>query len=253
MKFGFRHIDTAHSYGVERGVGQGIRESGIPREEIWLTSKLYPFAMGEGKTMEAIEKMLARLGTDYVDLLYVHHPFGDFRGGWKDMEKAVKMGKVRALGISNFDYPEAQADFEYMCDSTEIHPQIMQIECNPYYQQTEIRQKAADKGIRIECWFPLGGSMNIKNITSDPVIGQIAKAHGKSPVQIILRWEIQEGLSTIPGSKNPVHIQEDINIFDFELTPEEMQQMRALDKNKASFPHNYQIMKGRQENRVLPD
>lgn len=135
LKCGYRHIDTAHAYRVERGVGKAVKESGIPRSEIWITSKLWPTEFGEGKTMEAIDKMLERLQTDYIDLLYVHQPMGDYRGAWRDMEKAVRQGKVRSLGISNFDASDSL--FNDIMEFAEIKPAVMQIECHPYAQRKE--------------------------------------------------------------------------------------------------------------------
>lgn len=233
LKAGYRHIDTAHAYDDERGVGQAIKESGIPREEIWITSKLWPTEYGEGKSLEAIDKMLARLQTDYIDLLYVHQPVGDFVGAWKDMEKAVAMGKVRALGISNFDASDEV--FQTIMDSSRVKPAVLQIECHPYAQRPDIREKVKPYGIHITSWFPLGGAMSKGVLLRDPAIVEIAKAHGKTAAQIILRWHIQEGLSTIPGASNPDYIKENIQIFDFNLTDEEMKTMRSLNKNERFF------------------
>ncbi|MFA7104467.1 MAG: aldo/keto reductase [Dysgonamonadaceae bacterium] len=231
LKNGYRHIDTAHAYRNESGVGSAVKESGIPREEIWITSKLWPSEYGEGTTMEAIDKMLARLQTTYIDLLYVHQPVGDFIGAWKDMEKAVEAGKVRALGISNFD--DSDEAFHAIVDNMKIKPAVLQIECHPYAQRLNIREKVKPYGIAIECWYPLGHGN--KELLSDPVIGKIAEAHNKTIVQIILRWHIQEGFSVIPGATNPDYIKENISIFDFELSNEEMLTMRALNKEKRFF------------------
>jgi diketogulonate reductase-like aldo/keto reductase len=231
LKNGYRHIDTAHAYRNESGVGAAVKESGIPREEIWITSKLWPSEYGEGTTMEAIDKMLARLNTPYIDLLYVHQPVGDFVGAWKDMEKAVEAGKVRALGISNFD--DSDEVFHAIVDNMKIKPAVMQIECHPYAQRLNVREKVKPYEIAIECWFPLGHGN--KELLSDPVIGKIAETHNKTIAQIILRWHIQEGFSVIPGATNPDYIKENISIFDFELSDEEMTTMRSLNKEKRFF------------------
>ena len=233
LKAGYRHIDTAHAYQDEAGVGRAVKESGIPREDIWITSKLWPTEYGEGKTMKAIDDMLARMQLDYIDLLYVHQPVGDFTGTWRDMEKAVKMGKVRALGISNFNANDSVWN-EIISKST-IKPAVLQIECHPYAQRLEMRKKAAKYGIQVECWFPLGGAMSNGALFKDPVIKKIAEAHGKTPAQVILRWHIQEGFSVIPGASNPDYIKENIQIFDFTLTDEEMRQMRSLNKEQRFF------------------
>ena len=233
LRAGYRHIDTAHAYEDERGVGEAVKESGIPREEIWITSKLWPSEYGEGKTLEAIDRMLDRLQTDYIDLLYVHQLVGDYVGAWKDMEKAVAAGKVRALGISNFDYTEE--GFRTMVDSMKIKPAVLQIECHPYAQRLDMREKVKPYGIIVECWFPLGGAMSEGALFKDPVIRQIAEKHGKTPAQIILRWHIQEGFSVIPGATNPDYIKENIDIFDFSLSDEEMTAMRSLNKEKRFF------------------
>ena len=233
LRAGYRHIDTAHAYNDERGVGRAVKASGIPREEIWVTSKLWPTEYGEGKTLKAIDEMLERMQLDYIDLLYVHQPVGDFVGAWKDMEKAVRAGKVRALGISNFDANDEVWD-EIMSAAT-IKPAVLQIECHPYAQRVEMRRKAAAEGIQVECWFPLGGAMSNGALFEDPVIRKIAAAHGKTPAQVILRWHIQEGFSVIPGASNPDYIKENIQIFDFVLTDDEMAQMRSLDKEQRFF------------------
>lgn len=233
LKAGYRHIDTAHAYGDERGVGRAVKESGIPRNEIWMTSKLWPSEYGEGKTLAAIDRMLERLNTDYIDLLYVHQPVGDFVGAWKDMEKAVAMGKVRALGISNFDANDEV--FQRIMRESTVKPAVLQIECHPYAQRVEMREKVRPYGIHVTSWFPLGGAMSQGALLHDPEIMKIAEAHGKTPAQIILRWHIQEGLSAIPGATNPDYINENIGIFDFELTAGEMQTMRSLNKETRFF------------------
>lgn len=233
LKAGYRHIDTAHAYQDERGVGRAVKKSGIPREEIWVTSKLWPTEYGEGKTLKAIDQMLERMQLNYIDLLYVHQPIGDFVGAWKDMERAVAMGKVRALGISNFDANDEV--FRVIMDSARVKPAVLQIECHPYAQRLDMRKKVQPYGIQVECWFPLGGAMSQAALFKDPTIKKIAEAHDKTAAQIILRWHIQEGLSIIPGASNPDYIRENINIFDFSLSDEEMVQMRQLNKEKRFF------------------
>lgn len=233
LKAGYRHIDTAHAYQDERGVGRAVKKSGIPREEIWVTSKLWPTEYGEGKTLKAIDQMLERMQLNYIDLLYVHQPIGDFVGAWKDMERAVAMGKVRALGISNFDANDEV--FRVIMDSARVKPAVLQIECHPYAQRLDMRKKVQPYGIQVECWFPLGGAMSQGALFKDPTIKKIAEAHDKTAAQIILRWHIQEGLSIIPGASNPDYIRENINIFDFSLSDEEMVQMRQLNKEKRFF------------------
>lgn len=238
LKAGYRHIDTAHAYDDERGVGQAVKESGVPRSEVWITSKIWPSEYGEGKTAEAIDKMLKRLDTDYIDLLYVHQPVGDFVGAWRDMERAVEAGKVRALGISNFDANDSV--FNLIMSEARIKPAVLQIECHPYAQRLDIREKAKANDIQVECWFPLGGAMSNGALLKDPTIMKIAEAHGKSAAQVILRWHIQEGFSVIPGATNPDYIKENIQIFDFELTDEEMQAMRSLNKEQRFFNVTYE-------------
>lgn len=237
LKNGYRHIDTAHAYRVERGVGQGIRDSGVPREEIWVTSKLWPSEYGEEASAAAIDRMLERLGLDYIDLLYVHQPMGDWRGAWRAMEKAVADGKVRSLGLSNFD--AADSLYTAALEWAEIKPAVMQIECHPYAQRRQWAERLADDSIVLEAWFPLGGAMSNGALFKDPVIMKIAEAHGKTPAQIILRWHIQEGHSAIPGATDHGYITENIDIFDFELTPYEMNQLRALDKEERFFNMDY--------------
>lgn len=233
LKAGYRHIDTAHAYNDEAGVGRAVKESGIPCEEIWVTSKLWPNEYGEGKTAQAIDAMLERMQLDYIDLLYVHQPVGDFVGAWKDMEKAVAAGKVRALGISNFDANDEV--FNRIMEAATIKPAVLQMECHPYAQRLAVREKAKTHNIQVECWFPLGGAMSNGALLKDPTIMEIAKAHGKTAAQVILRWHIQEGFSVIPGASNPDYIKENIDIFDFTLTDDEMAEMRGLNKERRFF------------------
>lgn len=238
LKAGYRHIDTAHAYDDERGVGRAVKESGVPRDEIWITSKLWPTEYGEGITAKAIDKMLQRLDTDYIDLLYVHQPVGDFVGAWRDMEKAVEAGKVRALGISNFDANDSV--FNLIMNEARIKPAVLQMECHPYAQRLAMREKVKPYDIQVECWFPLGGAMSQGALLKDTTILRIAEAHGKTPAQVILRWHIQEGFSVIPGATNPDYIRENIDIFDFNFTDEDMAAIRALNKEQRFFNATYE-------------
>ena len=255
LQAGFRHIDTAHGYNDERGVGQGIVDSGVNRKDIWLTSKLWIGDYDKGKTLDSLNRMLDRLQTDYLDLLYIHHPVGEVMNAWKAMEKAVEQGKVRALGISNFDYPDkiVQDYFYDICNNQTMRPQVIQLETNIYAQRRDMREKIRPYDIQLECWFPLGGMMGVQRLSQDPVIQQIAKAHDKSGVQTMLRWHIQEGFSVIPGSKNPDHIKENIDIFDFELNEDEMNRIRAIDKGTRTFQSRYADVEQRQRTRQIDE
>ena len=224
FKLGYRHVDTAHAYQNERGVGQAVKESGLPREEIWITTKLWPSEYGEGKTAKAIDKMLERLQTDYIDLLLLHQQFGDYLGAWKDMEKAVAESKVKSIGLSNFESERLE---EVLAAAT-IHPSVLQVECHPYYQQNDLKKRIAPYNTVIESWYPLGHGDAA--LIEEPVFTKLAEKYGKTNAQIILRWHIQEGIIVFPKSSNPVHIKENIDIFDFELTEEEMNEIRQLDK-----------------------
>ena len=241
LESGYRHFDCAHAYQNERSLGRAIKDSSVERDSLWITSKLWPNEYGEGKTLKAIERMLGRLGLDYIDLVYFHQPMGDFVGGWKEMEMALSMGIVRAIGISNFDANDSI--FNEFIASAKVKPQIMQIECHPYAQRKHWQERCAAEGIQIECWFPLGGRDSKGEILRNPVINKIAQAHGKSAAQVIIRWHIQEGFSVIPGSSNPAHIKENIDVLDFALSNVEMQRIRALDKEARYFnmPYEQQV------------
>ena len=199
--------------------------------------------------------MLARLQTEYLDLLLIHQPFGDVVGAWKDMEKAVAQGKVRAIGLSNFE----KYNYDKVMAAAAIKPALLQVECHPYSQQRVMRQKIAPEDMALECWYPLGGrgEGGIDILCANPVIQSIAAAHGKTPVQVILRWHIQEGFVAIPGSLNPEHIRENIDIFDFTLTAEEMESIRALDKASRFFvafeSFSYEQSEAMLLSRALPD
>lgn len=228
LELGYRHIDTAHAYQNERGVGAAIKKSGIDRAEVWITSKLWPSEYGEGKTAAAIDKMLARLDTDYIDLLLLHQQFGDYKGAWKDMERAVAQGKVKSIGISNFN-----ENLEDFLSAATVKPSVIQVECHPYYQQNALKARMAEFGTVIESWYPIGHGD--KSLLNEPLFVELGKKYGKSSVQIILRWHIQVGNIVFPKSSNPQHIKDNIDIFDFELSEEEMNRIAQLDSNKRYF------------------
>lgn len=250
LKQGYRHIDTAHAYRNERSVGRAIRKSGIQRQEIWVTSKLWPNEYGEGKTLPQIDKMLKRLDLDYIDLVYLHQPVGDYIGAIKELAKAVELGKIRAFGISNFDFNDEMYD---EVTAIGIKPAAMQIECHPYAQRKHWQEKLKKDNILLECWFPLGGRDSNGEILRDPIINKIAVAHNKTPAQVILRWHYQEGFSLIPGSQNPQHIAENIAISDFVLSDNEMNQIRSLDKEHRYFTMTYDEIHDRFLNFVIDD
>lgn len=225
LKKGYRHIDTAHAYQNERGVGQGIKASGIDRRDIWITSKLWPSDYGTNETPEAIDKMLARLDTDYIDLLLLHQQVGNYVEAWQAMETAVKDGKVKAIGLSNFDGER----LDKILEIAEIKPAVMQVELHPYYQQNDLKKKLAEYKTKFESWYPLGhGDASLLN---EPIFTKLAEKYGKTNVQVILRWHIQKGHIVFPKTTNPKHMDDNINIFDFELTKEEMTQIDQLNKN----------------------
>ena len=231
---GFRLIDTANAYMNERAVGRGILRSGVPREEIFITTKLWPSDYEDVE--RAINDTLARLNVEYIDLLLLHQPYGNVVEGYKGMEVAVRQGKVRSIGISNF----YESKFDEIMSIVTIPPAVLQIESNPYVQQAVMREYVKSYGTVLMAWFPLGGRVDEYNNTqtrlfNEETITAIAATHSKTPAQVILRWHLQTGNIAIPGSRNPDHILENISIFDFELTDEEMQRMSALDTGRPSF------------------
>lgn len=223
---GFRKIDTAHMYGNEEEVGQGVRESGVPREEIFVATKLYPNQYSNPEA--AIEECLRKLDIGYIDLMLLHHPGTDDVKAYKAMEKYVEAGKIRSLGVSCYYIRE----IDEFLPKVNIKPVLVQNEVHPYYQDTEVVKHLHDLGIIVEAWYPLGGRGHQKELLSDPVLSEIAARHDKSLVQVILRWHLQRGVVAIPGSSNPDHIKENISVFDFSLTNDEMEQIAALNRNE---------------------
>ena len=231
LKIGFRHIDTAHAYFNERGVGRGIKKSGVPRKDIFVTSKLWPTEYGEGLTYKAVLKMLKRLDLDYIDMVLLHHPMKDYVGAWKDLEKLNKEGKVKCIGISNFDKDYKRLD-ELLKNAT-IKPAVCQSECHPYQTLKKLKSILAPYKTIIEAWYPIGHGD--KKLINEEVFTKIGKKYKKTNVQIILRWHIQMGHIIFPKSSNPVHLKENFEIFDFNLTKEEMDEIQKLDADKYYF------------------
>lgn len=233
---GYTLIDTANVYMNERAVGRGMRASSKAREEIFLETKLWP-SFFERAT--AVDETLERLGTDYIDLMILHQPAGDTVAGYRILEKAHKEGKIRAIGLSNFDVAQTQR----ILDECEVVPTINQVECHPYFPQTELKALLREHNIALQAWYPLGGRGN-DSIMTDPLIQALAEKHGKSPAQVLLRWHVQQGHVVIPGSKTPSHIADNIDLFDFALTDEDMAQIDSLDKGKPFFEHNDEVLAG---------
>jgi len=221
LQCGYRMVDTANAYMNEKAVGRAIRRSGVKREEIFVSTKLWPTVYEDDN---AVDETLKRLGLDYVDLLFIHQPAGNYMAGYRQMEKAYKEGKIKAIGISNF-HDEKLRD---ILENAQIKPQVIQTEAHPYFPQTALREELKDYDIRIMAWYPLGHGD--KALINEPVFAKLAEKYGKTPAQIILRWHTQMGFIVIPGSKNPDHVRENFDIFDFKLTDDEMKEIAAIDK-----------------------
>ena len=226
LKMGYSLVDTANAYVNERAVGRGIKESGVKREDIFLSTKLWP---SEFENNNAVDETLARLGVDYVDLLYVHQPAGNWLAGYRQLEKAYKDGKAKSIGISNFEGKY----IDELQHKWEIVPQFIQVEAHPYFTQKELRETLSKYDIKLMSWYPLGHGD--KSLINEPVFVELGKKYGKSSAQIILRWHIQMGFVVIPGSRNVAHIKDNLDILDFKLTDEEMREIAKLDKNTRYY------------------
>ena len=226
LKMGYSLVDTANAYVNERAVGRGIKESGAKREDVFISTKLWP---SEYDNPNAVDETLERLGVDYVDLLYIHQPAGDWLTGYRQLEKAYREGKAKSIGISNFE-GKYIAELE---TKWEIAPQFIQVEAHPYYTQKELRVTLDKYGIKLMSWYPLGHGD--KSLMEEPVFVELAEKYGKSPAQIILRWHTQMGFVVIPGSKNVDHIKDNLDIMDFKLTDAEMTRIAQLDKGKRYY------------------
>lgn len=226
LKMGYRLIDTANAYVNERAVGRGIKESGVARKEVFLSTKLWP---SEYENPNAVDETLERLGVDYVDLLYIHQPAGNWLAGYRQLEKALKEGKARSIGISNFEGKY----IEELETKWETAPQFIQVEAHPYFTQKDLRVTLDKYGIKLMSWYPLGHGD--KSLIQEPVFAELGKKYGKTPAQVILRWHVQMGFVVIPGSKNVDHIKDNLNIMDFELTADEMAEIAKLDKGERYY------------------
>ena len=234
LQCGYRLIDTANAYVNEKAVGRAMKKSGLKREELFLETKLWPSFYEQ---TDAVEKTLQRLDTDYIDLLLIHQPAGNYIAGYRQMEKAYKAGKVKAIGLSNFN----EAQIREILELCEIKPSVLQTEVHPYSQEKRLKAFLAGEGIAVQAWYPLGHGD--KTLIQEPLFAELGKKYGKSSAQIILRWHIQDGNIVIPGSKNPSHIKDNFDLFSFALTEEEMARIAAMDQKKRYYTSTPELLK----------
>jgi 2,5-diketo-D-gluconate reductase A len=226
---GYRHIDTAAAYVNEEAVGRAIKASGIPREELFVTTKLWVQDAGQDATKRAVETSLGNLGLDHLDLYLIHQPFGDYYGAWRAMQDLNRQGVLKAIGVSNF-YPDRLVD---LIDHNEVTPAVNQIETHPFFQRADYQQLMAERGVQIESWGPFAEGRN--NLFTDPTLSGIGAAHGKSVAQVVLRWLIQRSVVVIPKSVRADRMRENIDVLDFALTDEEMARIAVLDTGASLF------------------
>lgn len=231
---GYRLIDTANAYVNEKAVGRGMKKSGLDRKEIFLETKLWPAFYEQA---DAVEKTLERLGTDYIDLLLIHQPAGNYVAGYRLMEKAYKEGKVRAIGLSNFN----EEQIREILSICEVKPAVLQTEVHPYYQERSLKEFLDSQGMVIQAWYPLGHGD--QGLLAEQVFEKLGEKYGKTSAQIILRWHLQADNVVIPGSKNPDHIRANFDLFDFTLTDEEMAQIAELDRNKRYYTSTPEMLR----------
>jgi len=229
IEAGYRSIDTAAAYGNEEAVGRAIKRSGVPREDLFITTKLWISDAGYDKAKKAFEASMKRLQLDYLDLYLIHQPFNDYYGAWRAMEELYKEGSIRSIGVSNF-MPDRLVD---LILHNEITPAVNQVETNPFYQQIEAEAFMQEKGVQIESWAPFAEGKN--NMFQNETLAAIAGKYGKSIAQVILRWLIQRNIVVIPKSIRKERIIENFNVFDFELTKEDMEKIAALDTHTSCF------------------
>ncbi|MDE7326168.1 MAG: aldo/keto reductase [Lachnospiraceae bacterium] len=235
LQEGYQLIDTANAYVNEKAVGRGMKKSGVARENIFLETKLWPSFYEQA---DAVEKTLERLDTEYIDLLLIHQPAGNYIAGYHLMEKAYKEGKVKSIGLSNFNVEQIRE----ILDVCEVKPTVLQTEVHPYFQEAELKAFLYKERIVIQAWYPLGHGD--KKLIREPIFTKMAEKYSKSNAQIILRWHIQAGNVVIPGSKNPDHIRANFALFDFELTDAEMSEIAALNQNKRYYTSTPEMLAG---------
>lgn len=233
LENGYRLIDTANAYVNEKAVGRAMKKSGVARKDIFLETKIWPSFYEQE---DAVEKTLQRLDTDYIDLLLIHQPAGNYVAGYRLMEKAYKEGKVKAIGLSNFTKEQVQE----ILDICEVKPTVLQTEVHPYSQEKELKEFLDKAEIRIQAWYPLGHGDTA--LLKDALLMELGEKHKKSTAQIILRWHIQDGNIVIPGSKNPEHIKDNVDLFDFSLTDEEMQKIKELDRHARYYTSTPELL-----------
>ena len=233
---GYNMVDTANAYMNEKAVGRGIRRAGVKRESIYVSTILWPSIYADAAN--AIDATLRRLDTDYIDLLFLQQPVGDVKGAYRAMEDAVKAGKVRSLGLSNFSIDQIRR----ITEEEEIKPAVVQVEAHPYFPETELKEYLKTIGAVVMAWYPLGHGD--KSLVSEPVFVRLAQKYHKSSAQIILRWHIQSGNIVIPGSRNPQHIKDNIDLFDFALTDEDMSEIAKINKNKRYYTQTESALQG---------
>jgi 2,5-diketo-D-gluconate reductase A len=229
LAVGYRSIDTAAAYGNEPAVGRAVRDSGVSRDDLFITTKVWVQDAGEANTKRAFEKSLQRLGLDYLDLYLIHQPFGDYYSEWRAMEDLHREGRVRAIGVANF-HMDRLID---LIEQNEVTPAVNQVETHPFYQRAGEQALMRDRGVRHEAWAQFAEGRN--DLFADPILGAIAQAHGKSVGQVVLRWLIQRGIVVIPKSVRPDRIRENFDVFDFELSEADLTRMAAMDTGTTLF------------------
>jgi len=229
LEIGYRSLDTASVYGNEKGVGKAIKASGLPRQELFITTKVWNTDQRKGATMEAFEASCERLGLDYIDLYLIHWPVaGCYKETWQAMEKLYQAGRIRAIGVSNFHIHH----LEDLFSGSDIKPAVNQVEFHPYLVHTELRQYCADNDVQFEAWSPLAQAQ----ILNEPIVTELSQKYAKTPAQLIIRWDLQHQVVTIPKSSTPHRIEENAQVFDFEISTDDMARLDGMDRNRRTGP-----------------